>query len=121
LAIENLNRSETNFLNSVEEVLSVVKRVNHPNLRLCADIYHMLREGEGPAILEKASNYLVHCDLAERDERTPPGVRGDDFRPYFEELKRINYQGRIVLECDWEDLANQAGPALQALRNQLNW
>lgn len=119
LAIENLNRSETNFLNSVEEVLAVVQRVNHPNLRLCADIYHMLREGEGPAILEKASNYLVHCDLAEREDRTPPGVHGDDFRPHLDMLRRIDYRGKIVLECNWQDLPKQAGPALAILQQQM--
>lgn len=77
LALENLNHTETNFITTLSEALDVVQQVNHPNFKLCADIYHMLNENEPAAVIEKTKNYLVHCDLAERESRTPPGVQGD--------------------------------------------
>ncbi len=120
IAVENLNSTETNFINTLEEAYEVIKKVNHPNLRLCADIYHMLKEGESPAIIEKAGELVVHCDLAEKEKRTPPGVKGDDFKPYLRALKKIKYKGVIILECQWESLSLQGKPAREYLEKQLN-
>ena len=47
LALEPLRFEETNFINTVSEGLSVVKAVNHENVRLLADYYHMSQTGEG--------------------------------------------------------------------------
>ena len=35
--------------------------------------------------------------------RSAPGVKGDDFTPYFKALKQIGYKGAIALECNWKD------------------
>ncbi len=120
LALENLNHTETNFITTLSEALDVVQQVNHPNFKLCADIYHMLKENEPAAVIEKTKNYLVHCDLAERESRTPPGVQGDDFREYLRALKKVRYLGKIMLECRWDNLAAQAGPARLNLQEQIN-
>jgi sugar phosphate isomerase/epimerase len=120
IALENLNRGETNFINSVSEALNIVKQVSHPNFRLCADIYHMLKEGEGPAILLQTKEYLIHCDVAEKEKRTPPGVKGQDFKPYFRALRAIGYSGKIVIEANWESLEKQAAPARKCLELQIN-
>jgi sugar phosphate isomerase/epimerase len=89
LALENLNRTETNFINTVNEAFEIVTLVDHPNMRLCADIYHMLKENEPPGILLTAREVLVHCDLAEKENRNPPGVNGEDFAGYLKSLKQI--------------------------------
>ncbi len=120
IALENLNRTETNFINTLEEAYDIVQQVDRPNFRLCADIYHMLKENEPPAIIEKAQQYIVHCDLAEKENRTPPGTIGDDFREYLKALNRIGYKGKIVMECRWENLARQATPSREALQKQIN-
>ncbi len=119
LALENLNHTETNFITTMAEALDVVKQVNHPNFRLCADIYHMLKENESAEVLMQAKNYLVHVDLAEKENRAPPGVQGDDFRQYLRALKKIKYHGIIMLECRWNNLAEQAGPARLYLQRQI--
>lgn len=120
IALENLNSGETNFINTVKEALHIVKKVNHPNLRLNADIYHMLKESEAPAILAQTRKYLVHVEIAEKQNRTAPGVAGDDFRPYLRELKKAGYHQKIVIEGRWENLAEIAVPALQYLQNQVD-
>lgn len=119
LALENLNSGETNFINTMKEALDVVKKVNHPNFRLCADIYHMLKEGESPAIIISSGPYLVHCDIAEKENRTPPGTNAENFIPYLTALKKVNYKGKIILECQWKNLADQGKPALIYLQQQL--
>jgi sugar phosphate isomerase/epimerase len=120
LALENLNRSECNFINCITEALEIVKAVDHKNLRLCIDLYHMAKEAESPANIATTKKYVVYCEVAEKENRTPPGVHGDDFTPYFTALKKINYAGKIVIECRWENIATQGGSAYQALRKQLD-
>lgn len=120
LALENLNHTETNFINTVEEAYDIVKKVNHPGFLLCVDIYHMLVEGESPAIIAKTGDKLIHCDIAEKENRAPPGVKGDDFRPYLRELKMVGYSGKIVLECRWGVLADQLVMARTNLQRQID-
>ena len=119
LALENLNSTETNFITTVSEALDVVKSVDHKNLRLCVDVYHMLKEGESPASILKTKGYVIYCEVAERDGRTPPGVQGDDFRPYFTALKKVGYNDKIMIECRWEDVSKQGGMAFQKLQSQI--
>lgn len=120
LALENLNSAEANLITTVAEALHVVKEVNRNNFKLCADIYHMLKEQESASVLLQTNGYLVHCDIAERDERTPPGVHGEDFLEYFKALKKANYSGKVVIECRWNNLPAQAEPARVYLRQQIN-
>ena len=120
LALENLNSTETNFITTADEALAMVKRVDHSNFRLCVDIYHMLKENESPAIIGKASKYVVHCDIAEKQNRTPPGTSGEDFKPYLSALKEINYKGVIIIEGRWDNLNTQAPSSYKFLQQQIN-
>lgn len=119
IVLEPLNRDETNFINSVAEGAAVVREVGHPCVRLLADIYHMLRENEGPDALATAGPLLRHVHVAEKDRRTPPGVAGDDFTPYLRALRRAGYDGAISIECRWDDLAGQLRAALNSLKDQI--
>ncbi|HEY3402359.1 MAG TPA: sugar phosphate isomerase/epimerase family protein [Ohtaekwangia sp.] len=119
LALENLNSTETNFINTVQEAFDIVQAIDHPNLRLCVDIYHMLKEGESPDIILRTKPYTIYCEVAEKEGRTPPGVHGDDFIPYFIALKKIGYTGKIVIECQWQYLASQGNMAYQTLHQQI--
>jgi len=99
IALENLQSKETNFLNSVRSAADVVRRINHPNFKLNADIFHMRREGELPQSIIDAKNLLIHCEIAEDKERTLPGIMGDDFRPYLKALRTAKYKGPIFVEA----------------------
>lgn len=119
IAMENLNATETNFVNTVAEGTRIVKTINHPNFRLTADIYHMLRENEPAANIEQAKGILVHCHIAEREKRSAPGVEQQDFRPYLAALRNIGYQGRIMMECKWTDPATEYALAIAYLEKQI--
>lgn len=120
LALENLNLAEANLITTVAEALHVVKEVNHTNFRLCADIYHMAKEQESASVLLQTGSYLVHCDIAEREDRTAPGTHKDSFVEYFTALKEIKYSGKLVIECRWNNLPAQAEPARVYLQQQIN-
>lgn len=119
IAMENLNATETNFVNTLAEGCQIVTAVAHPNFRLTADIYHMLRENEPAANILKAKGILVHCHIAEREKRSAPGVERQDFRPYLAALRSIGYKGRIMMECKWTDPATEYAPAVAYLEGQL--
>ena len=63
----------------------------------------MTQEGEKPEEIYKAEGYIYHVHIAENENRTAPGVKRDDFRPYLTALKDINYTGNISVECRWGD------------------
>ena len=119
IAVEPLNRAECNFINSLEEGAALVTAANHPHIRLLADLYHMAREQEEPDELEIYGELIRHVHIAEVAERTCPGIRGDDFRPYLQALKYLNYYGGISIECRWQDFATELPVGTRYLRRQL--
>ncbi len=110
LTVENLNKTEANFLNGFDEVVSVVKRVDEPNLMACVDIYHMLMDGDPPSMIELGEGITFHCDIAEKADRDPPGTAGDEVVPYLQAMKAIGFKDKIVIEARWDDFS-QEGPA----------
>jgi sugar phosphate isomerase/epimerase len=118
IVIEPLQRSESNFINTVQEGLDLVREVNHPQLCLMADLFHMLRNGENGDAIVNAGKLLRHTHIAEKEKRSPPGVMGDDFTPYFAALKKINYKGRISVEGTWTDMKTELPKAIETIRAQ---
>jgi len=119
IAIENLQRKETNFLNTVKAAAKVVELVNHPNFGLNADIYHMRWENEPPQNIVDAKKFLIHCEIAETEKRTVPGIKGDDFRPYLSALKESNYKGPLFIEAGFEK-ASDIELSFNYLTKQIN-
>ncbi|MBO6160092.1 MAG: sugar phosphate isomerase/epimerase [Bacteroidales bacterium] len=119
VAIEPLQKEESNFINTVKEGAELARRAGSPNICVLADFFHMAREKEDPADLVAAADKLVHCHIAECARRTPPGVDGDDFTPYFKALRQIGYEGRISIECGWSDVAAQLPVAFHVMKEQI--
>lgn len=119
VVIEPLNRAECNFINSLEEGAEAVNRARHASVRLLADFFHMLRDGEPPAAIRPVAPLLRHVHLAEREERTAPGVHGDDFRPYLAALREAGYSGRLTIEAVWKQQPPEVVPAVAALERQV--
>ena len=119
ICVEPLQKSETNFIQYVSEGARLVEAVQQPNVGLTADIFHMMRGKEGADAIRKASKHIHHVHIAELAKRTAPGVAGDDFTPYLQALKDIDYRGPISMECGWSDLGKQFPVALETLRGQI--
>lgn len=118
LALESQNREECNFLNTVKECIAVARAVNHPNYKICVDIYHMMRENEPPAVIEEGGGLIYHCDIGEKANRSAPGVAGDDFVPYFKALQKIGFKGMIALECRFKDMDKELPLAKRVIEQQ---
>ncbi len=119
IALESLEATETNFLITLKSAAEVVRAVNHPNFKLNADIFHMMREGEGPQSIVDAADVLVYCEIAEKQKRSFPGVMGDDFKPYLRALRKANFKGYIFIEGSSSNPKNDMPLAFQYLTRQL--
>lgn len=119
VVIEPLNKGECNFINTVTEGTEIARSVNHPNIAVLADFYHMLREGEGPESIIEAGDLLKHCHIAENVDRAYPGKNKEDFTGYLAALKKINYKGAISVECRWSNLPEELPKALEYLQEQI--
>lgn len=98
VTVEQLRKQECNFLNRIGETADVVRKVSHPRIRVLADLYHMRVMGDSPDDLNRALDTVVHMEIAEKEDRTYPGVRGDDFRPFFQVLHDARWTGAISIE-----------------------
>ena len=116
VAVEQLQASECNYINRIGEGAALIRQAGHPNIRLLADLYHMARMGDTPADLKAAMDVVAHVEIAEKAERTYPGVKGDDFRPFFRVLRAAGYQGAVSIEGKGTD--GQAGPAFKEIAKQ---
>ncbi|HBL74667.1 MAG: xylose isomerase [Bacteroidetes bacterium GWF2_42_66] len=119
VVIEPLNKKECNFINSVSEGGEIVKAVKHPNIQLLADLYHMKMDDEGPESILKYGKLLRHVHIAEKEGRAAPGTHREDFRPYFEALKKVRYKGNISVECKWENFEAQIPLVIKAIQEQI--
>jgi len=118
IALESLNSANCNFITTVDESADIVRSVNHPNIRVLADTFHMACDGEEPGSIGRAGDLIVHVHCAEADGRGPLGTVGEDQRPYFRALKDVGYDGRISLECNWKDLPAQLASGIAELQTQ---
>lgn len=98
VAVEQLQASECNFINRIGHAAGLIRAAGHPHIRLLADLFHMARGGDTPDDLKAAMDVVVHVEIAEKGDRTYPGVAGDDFRPYFRALRESGYQGAVSIE-----------------------
>ncbi len=120
VVLEPLRRQECNYINTVAEGAKIIEAVDHPNIRLLADFYHMLQNGEDPADLATYGKLISHCHLAEKRERTCPGVDGDDFVPFFKALAEAGYNDTLSFEGKFpEGMAVDGEQAVQVMRSQL--
>jgi sugar phosphate isomerase/epimerase len=116
VCVEPLRQQETNMVNRVSQAARIVGAVQHPNVAITADLYHMHQETEEAEAIRDAGALVRHVHVAEGDERTAPGRKGDDFRPYLRALRDIGYDGMISIECRWEDFAAELPRAIRTLR-----
>lgn len=118
VVIEPLARSECNYLNLVSEGAAWARAVSRRGVRALADTYHMEQEGEPVSAITDAGDVLAHAHTADTGRRAP-GTGQYDHAAFFQALKAAGYDGRVSIECSWDDFAAEIGPALAHLRASL--
>jgi D-psicose/D-tagatose/L-ribulose 3-epimerase len=104
ICVEPLNRFETDFLNTCDKGLRLIKAVNSPVLKLHLDTFHMnIEEKNQAAAIRKAGKLLGHFHACGSDRGTP-GNDHIDWPPIVKALKSIRYKGDVVIESFTTDV-----------------
>ncbi len=104
LAIEPLNRYETDFINTCAQGLKLVNDINHAAAGLLLDSYHMnIEEKNSADAIRAAGNKLFHFHACGCDRGTP-GNDHIDWNSIVAALKAINYDQSIVIESFVPDI-----------------
>lgn len=98
LAIEPINRYETNFINTVEEALGFVGEVGAENLGVLTDTFHMnIEEVSIARSFERAGEKLGYVHFADSN-RLAAGQGHIDFYELASVLRKSGYDGYICAE-----------------------
>lgn len=116
VVVEQLNTRECNYINRIEHSARLIREVNHPSVRILADIYHMAMDGDTPEDLKQAMDVVAHVEIAEKEGRSYPGSGGQDFTPFFKVLKDAGYKGLINIEGRGK--VEQLSKAVETIRQQ---
>ncbi len=100
IAIEPLQKSESNIINSGAESLRFIREAAHPSVKTIIDYYHMRRENEDPRIVVDGRDQIVHFHFANPDGRKWPKSPDEDpvYARFFELVKQIKFTGGISIE-----------------------
>lgn len=104
VCLEPLNRFETDFINTCDQALKMVKAVGSPALKLHLDTFHMNIEEKNQAeAIRKAGRLLGHFHACGSDRGTP-GNDHIDWKSIAKALRDIRYDGDVVIESFTTDV-----------------
>ncbi len=116
IAMEPLNRSETNTINSLAEGACLVAAADHPNLTLLADYFHIAKDGEPVSDVVRLGG-VAHVHIA-AGTRYYPTEADDGIVSFVKALKTVGYDDRMSLEGKSDD-PDTDGPAAAAFLKRL--
>lgn len=116
IVIEPLNRTETNMINSMAEGAALVAMVNHPNVQLLCDSFHVAKENEPFNDVVRLGG-VSHVHVATKEGRRYPLEKDADLTALYEALKATNYDGMISIEGKTDDMAQDAPVSIALLKN----
>lgn len=101
IALEHVNHTETNFLNTFTETLALAREIDRTQIGLAADFYHFAMEGEATEIIREAPDLLCAVQLANPQGRVFPARHPEipGLLTFFEQLAALGYQGGISVEA----------------------
>ncbi|MCL5994633.1 MAG: sugar phosphate isomerase/epimerase [Chloroflexi bacterium] len=98
ITLEPLNRYEDDLINNVQDGLEWVERVDHPNVGLLADTFHMnIEDASIEASLREAGSKLWHLHVGDSN-RLSPGKGHFDFPTMIHTLRELGYTGFLSAE-----------------------
>lgn len=109
IALEALNRFETDLINTTEDLMQLISAINHPAAGVLLDGFHMnIEEPNIEAAILQAGEKLIHVQVSENYRGTPGTgqTRWDDFKSG---LEKVNYRGTVTIESFTPEIKELAG------------
>ncbi|SHI98624.1 sugar phosphate isomerase/epimerase family protein [Pseudozobellia thermophila] len=109
IALEPLNRFESDLINTAEDVRCLIDDINEPNAKVLLDGFHMTIEEENiREAIHTVGDKLIHVQVSE-NHRGIPGTGLTPWDDFHQGLKDINYTGDIVIESFTPEIQELAG------------
>ncbi|PKQ45594.1 sugar phosphate isomerase/epimerase family protein [Confluentibacter flavum] len=98
IALEPLNRFESDLVNTTDDALRMVKDINHPAAKVMIDSFHMsIEERDVESAIKAAGDQLIHVQVSE-NYRGTPGSGQTPWDAYKKGLEAIGYKGVVSIE-----------------------
>jgi D-psicose/D-tagatose/L-ribulose 3-epimerase len=98
LAMEPLNRFETDCVNTLDQARSLVEKVGSPALKILIDTFHMHIEENNSADAIREVGPLIGHVHASANHRGVPGHDQVDWTAVFAALRDVEYRGDVIIE-----------------------
>lgn len=109
LAIEPLNRFETDLVNTAEDVMRLIKDINHPAAEVMLDSFHMtIEERDLEQAIKSVGKKLLHVQVSE-NYRGTPGTGQTRWDSFKRGLDAVGYQGGVAIESFTPEIKELAG------------
>lgn len=96
--IEVVNRFEQPLINTHQEAINYVEKVDSKNLKIMLDTFHMnIEEDSFKKAILNTGELLGHFHIGENN-RKPPGRGRLPWQNILNSLNKINYTGHIIME-----------------------
>lgn len=119
IAIEPLNKSESNIVNTIKEGCKLAESVDSPNIGLVLDYYHLMLENDDMDSVIPFSDKLYHVHLANPEGRCfPLAADAADYERFFSLLSKIGYNRRLSVEAYSNNVGLDAALTLKYLREK---
>jgi D-psicose/D-tagatose/L-ribulose 3-epimerase len=135
LAIETLNRFETDLINTSEDLMHLIVDINEPQAKVVLDGFHLnIEEPDLESAIRRVGDKLIHVQVSE-NYRGTPGTGQTNWAAWKRGLEAIDYRGTISIEsftpqvkelagavCIWKPLVpSQDGFANEGLKFLKKW
>jgi D-psicose/D-tagatose/L-ribulose 3-epimerase len=109
IALEPLNRFESDLINTAEDVMRLIHDVNHPSAKVLLDGFHMaIEERDLEKAITSVGDKLIHVQVSE-NYRGTPGTGQTPWNCFKNGLAKINYQGVVSIESFTPEIKELAG------------
>jgi 2-dehydrotetronate isomerase len=87
------------FISRSDDVVSMIREIGHPSLKLMFDVYHVqIMEGDVTKRLEQHFDVIGHVQIAAVPSRNEPDEGEVSYTHIFATLRRLGYKGYVGCE-----------------------
>lgn len=98
IALEPLNRFESDLINTADDVVRLLDEINESNMKIVLDGFHMtIEEQDIRKAIQTAGDRLIHVQVSE-NHRGIPGTGLTPWDEFAKGLADVNYSGAVVIE-----------------------
>jgi D-psicose/D-tagatose/L-ribulose 3-epimerase len=109
IALEPLNRFESDLINTADDVMRLVRDINHPAAKVLLDGFHMaIEERSLEDAITLVGSKLIHVQVSE-NYRGTPGTGQTPWESLRRGLSNIKYNGVVSIESFTPEIKELAG------------